>query len=262
MGVLMVPPWKDCSWWNEKCLEQCLTLGIALDKHHLSIIITILDMTTCKYRLSLPCYSLKFRVWFWSQLEFKHQPRCFDEPWGWLSFSASLDVSLPDLWDGEDWCDAVTQENVGPAVGKSAARACGPWWWSTSGTCTASSQPGSTFTWALRPIDLTFWKPVQSISVILSPLLTRLRNCLSFPWNVVMVPPLAVPPPLLSLLSTITIMIFLETPPTGLGLTPPKLLIMHTQKMTLEHPMGPEEESGIHWLRAQGCYLGPPCPCS
>ena len=116
MGVVMVPPWKACSWWNEKCLKQCLTLGVALNKHHLSIIITILDMTTCKYRLSLLRYSLKFRVWFWSQLEFKHQPCCFDELWGWLSFSASLDVSLPDLWDGEHWCDAVTQE-CWPSVG-------------------------------------------------------------------------------------------------------------------------------------------------
>lgn len=139
MGVVMVPPWKACSWWNEKCLKQCLTLGVALNKHHPNIIITILDMTTCKYRLSLPRYSLKFRVWFWSQLEFKHQPRCFDELWGWLSFSASLDVSLPDLWDGEHWCDAVTQENVGPALGMSVARACGPWWRSTCGACTASS---------------------------------------------------------------------------------------------------------------------------
>lgn len=96
-------------------------------------------MTTCKYRISLPRYSLKFRVWFWSQLEFKRQPRCFDEPWGWLSFSASLDVSLPDLRDGEDWCGAVTQESASPASGVSAAWACGPWRWSTCGTRTAPS---------------------------------------------------------------------------------------------------------------------------
>lgn len=77
-----------------------------------------------------------------------------------------------------------------------------------------------------------------------------------------MVPSLGLPPPLLSLLSTITIMIFLETPPYGLGLTPPTLLIMHTEKMTLERPMGPKEEAGIHWPSAQGRYLGPPCPYS
>lgn len=47
-------------------------------------------------------------------------------------------------------------------------------------------------------------------------------------------------------------MIFLETPPYGLGLTPPKLLINAHTKMTLEHPMGPKEESGIHSPELRG----------
>lgn len=59
----------------------------------------------------------------------------------------------------------------------------------------------------------------------LSPLLTRLRNCLSFPWNIVTILSLGLPLPLLSIFGTTITVIFLEVPPYRLGLTPLKLLI-------------------------------------
>lgn len=142
-----------------------------------------------------------FKIWSLelksSSLGFKYQACPSDEPWHWLTpYQLWMSIFLSIKWVGFTWLNNTWKywHGVGHDI---LSQVWDLWWWplllSLSRALTVLGAPPFLIAHVPLLIKGLLILPPESLCDLSaffflgSPLLTRLRNCLFFPWNIVMV---------------------------------------------------------------------------